>query len=169
MTKGRATGAGVKNSAITAPEGYIVAGHGRLVREAVRVNPNGGFFSTKANAIFVPTPRSKCIGGRREILLQNILVSPRQRDVFLYVKHFWRRFGYSPSYLDISSGLGLKTTRSIVDIVGRLVKMGLLHHTKGGKRDIVPMNRIGQQPNFYKLVNGRDDQFPNPGVKKLSE
>lgn len=55
-----------------------------------------------------------------------VIVSPAQKEVFLIVDEWWKRYGFSPTLRDIAylrgkSGLG--NTKEIVD---RLVKLGVL-------------------------------------------
>ena len=67
------------------------------------------------------------------------IVSPVQREVFLLVDEYWKRYGCSPSlreiaYLRGKSGLG--NTKAIVD---RLVKLGVLKKLAGKGRSIRPV------------------------------
>ena len=65
-------------------------------------------------------------------------MTPRQKDVYLYVRLFWERYGYGPSYLDIAYGLNLKNKNNIGRIVRRLTSLGVLERNKWSKRETKP-------------------------------
>jgi SOS-response transcriptional repressor LexA len=65
-------------------------------------------------------------------------MTPRQRDVYLYVRLFWQRYGYGPSYLDIAYGLNLTNKNNIGRIVRRLTSLGVLEREKWSKRTTKP-------------------------------
>ena len=65
-------------------------------------------------------------------------MTPRQRDVYLYVRLFWQRYGYGPSYLDIAYGLNLKSKNNIGRIIRRLTSLGVLEREKWSKRTTKP-------------------------------
>ena len=67
-------------------------------------------------------------------------MTPRQRDVYLYVRYFWQKYGYGPSYLDIADGLGLKTKSNIQRIARRLIADKVLVRDKGNHRTLKPAN-----------------------------
>ena len=66
------------------------------------------------------------------------IVSPAQKEVFLVVDEWWKRYGFSPTLRDIAymrGKAGLGNTKEIVD---RLVKLGVLKRVKG-RRSIRPV------------------------------
>lgn len=65
-------------------------------------------------------------------------MTPRQRDVYLYVRFFWKQYGYAPSCLDIAQGLGLKSRNNILRIVDRLASLGILDKERYKKRTMKP-------------------------------
>jgi len=65
-------------------------------------------------------------------------MTPRQRDVYLYVRLFWERYGYGPSYLDIAYGLNLTSRGNIGRIVRRLTSLGVFERKKWSKRETKP-------------------------------
>jgi len=67
-----------------------------------------------------------------------MIVSPAQREVFLIVDEWWKKYGFSPSIRDIAyvrGKMGLGNTKEIVD---RLVKIGVLKKRGGQGRTIRP-------------------------------
>jgi len=86
-----------------------------------------------------PTPRVDTKWGGRLITKGlPVPMTPRQRDVYLYVRLFWERYGYGPSYLDIAYGLNLTSCRNIGRIVVRLTSLGVLEREKWSKRTTKP-------------------------------
>ena len=65
-------------------------------------------------------------------------MTPRQKDVYLYVRLFWERYGYGPSFQDIAYGLNLTSKNSIGRIVRRLTSLGVLERAKWSKRQTKP-------------------------------
>ena len=129
----------VPNRLIKAPEGFVVAGHGKIVRESVRGSL--GFFIRR----WRPTPKNKVVGHRSNatVLVGHMLMSPRQRDVYMYVKWFWLYYGYSPTYMDIAHALKLKSSQSPMKCVHRLRELGLLHKEYRKKHDVRPVIKRG--------------------------
>jgi hypothetical protein len=65
-------------------------------------------------------------------------MSPAQRDVFLIVDEYWKRYGCSPTLREIAylrGKMGMGSTKSIVD---RLVKLGVVKKMDGVGRTIRP-------------------------------
>ena len=62
-------------------------------------------------------------------------MTPRQRDVLLYVGKFFEERGYSPSQSEIARHLGVKQ-QSASDLVARLVRQGALRRVDSGWRNI---------------------------------
>ena len=70
--------------------------------------------------------------------VMELKMSPAQREVFIVVDEWWKKFGYSPTIRDIAfvrGKMGLGCTHKIVD---RLVKLGALKKVKGQGRSIRP-------------------------------
>jgi SOS-response transcriptional repressor LexA len=65
-------------------------------------------------------------------------MTPRQKDVYLYVRYFWGKYGYGPSYLDIAYGLNLTSKNNIGRIVRRLTSLGIFEREKWSKRETKP-------------------------------
>jgi len=66
------------------------------------------------------------------------IVSPAQKEVFLVVDEWWKRYGFSSTLRDIAymrGKAGLGNTKEIVD---RLVKLGVLKRVRG-RRSIRPV------------------------------
>lgn len=66
-------------------------------------------------------------------------MTPVQKEVFLVIDEWWKRYGYSPSLRDIAfvrGKTGLGSTKKIVD---RLVDLGAVKRMKGRGRSIRPV------------------------------
>ena len=66
-------------------------------------------------------------------------MTPAQKEVFIVIDEWWKKFGYGPSIRDIctvrqKSGMG--NTKEIID---RLVRLGVLKRLKGGPRSVRPV------------------------------
>ena len=88
-----------------------------------------------------PTPRGETKwGGKLIVKGLSIPMTPGQRDVYLYVRFFWEKFGYAPSQTDIAHGLGLKSKSNIQRIVKRIVDNRVLSADKFKHRVVKPAN-----------------------------
>jgi len=65
-------------------------------------------------------------------------MTPAQREVFIVVDEWWKRFGCSPSIRDICNQRGVKSIGSTSHMVDRLIELGVLKKVKG-KRSIRPV------------------------------
>lgn len=77
-------------------------------------------------------------GGSYEGCMERI-VSPAQREVFLIVDEFWKRYGFSPTVREIAylrGKMGMKNTQRLVD---RLVELGVLKKVRKLGRTIRPV------------------------------
>lgn len=65
-------------------------------------------------------------------------MSPAQKEVFLVVDEWWKRFGFSPTLRQIADMRGKTGIGNTKEIVDRLVKLGVLKRLEG-KRSIRPV------------------------------
>ncbi len=66
-------------------------------------------------------------------------MSPAQKEVFLVIDEWWKKYGYSPSLRDIAyvrGKMGMGSTKKIVD---RLVALGVIKKLDGKGRTIRPV------------------------------
>jgi hypothetical protein len=66
-------------------------------------------------------------------------MSPAQREVFLIIDEWWKRYGYSPSIRDIAYQRGRSGLGNTLEIVDRLVAKGVLKKLKKSGRSIRPV------------------------------
>ena len=66
-------------------------------------------------------------------------MSPAQREVFLIVDEWWKRYGYSPSIRDIAYQRGRSGLGNTLEIVDRLVAKGVLKKLRKSGRSIRPV------------------------------
>lgn len=67
------------------------------------------------------------------------IVTPAQKEVFLVIDEWWKKYGFGPSLRDIAyvrGKMGLGNTKEIVD---RLVKVGAVKRVKGKRRTVRPV------------------------------
>ena len=65
-------------------------------------------------------------------------MSPAQKEVFLAIDEWWKRYGFSPTLRDIAyvrGKMGIGSTKRIVD---RLVQLGVVKKMDGVGRTIRP-------------------------------
>lgn len=67
------------------------------------------------------------------------IVSPAQREVFLIVDEWWKKYGFSPSLRDIAHQRGKMGLGNTMQIVDRLVALGVLKKLKNKGRSIRPV------------------------------
>ena len=78
------------------------------------------------------------VSGDRDGCLEGI-VSPAQREVFLIIDEWWKKYGFSPSLRDIAyvrGKMGLGNTKELVD---RLVRLGVVKRVEGRGRTVRPV------------------------------
>lgn len=66
-------------------------------------------------------------------------MSPAQREVFLVIDEWWKKYGYSPTLREIAyvrGKMGIGNTKKIVD---RLVRLGVIKKLDGEGRTIRPV------------------------------
>lgn len=66
-------------------------------------------------------------------------MSPAQREVFLVIDEWWKKYGYSPTLREIAyvrGKMGIGNTKKIVD---RLVELGAIKKMDGTGRTIRPV------------------------------
>ena len=66
-------------------------------------------------------------------------MTPAQREVFLIVDEWWKRYGYSPSIRDIAYQRGRSGLGNTLEIVDRLVAKGVLKKLRKSGRSIRPV------------------------------
>ena len=74
-----------------------------------------------------------------EIKCMEMDMSPAQKEVFLVIDEWWKKYGYSPTLRDIAyvrGKMGIGNTKKIVD---RLVLLGVIKKLDGVGRTIRPV------------------------------
>jgi len=66
-------------------------------------------------------------------------MTPAQREVFLIVDEWWKQKGFGPSIRDICELRGKGGMGNTSEIIGRLVRLGVLKKVKGGVRRVRPV------------------------------
>ena len=65
-------------------------------------------------------------------------MSPAQREVFIVIDEWWKKYGYSPTLRDIAHMRGKMGMASTSSIVERLVLLGVIKKIDGVGRTIRP-------------------------------
>lgn len=65
-------------------------------------------------------------------------MTPRQKDIFIVVDEWWKRFGFGPSIDDIMSITGDKSRGNVHRMMKKLCELGICRMTKGRARSIRP-------------------------------
>jgi hypothetical protein len=79
---------------------------------------------------------------RKELSFEECLekiVSPAQREVFLIVDEWWKKYGFSPTLRDIAHQRGKMGLGNTMRVVDRLVDLGVLKKLKNRGRSIRPV------------------------------
>jgi len=66
-------------------------------------------------------------------------MSPAQKEVFLAIDEWWKKFGYSPTVREIAYVTGRTGLGNVQKIVKRLVKLGVIKKLEGAGRTIRPV------------------------------
>ena len=66
-------------------------------------------------------------------------MTPRQKDVFIVIDEWWKRFGFGPSVDDIMSFTGDKGRGNVNRICNKLCELGICKKIKGKPRSIRPV------------------------------
>ena len=68
-----------------------------------------------------------------------MLVSPQQKDVFIIVDEWWKRFGYSPTLREICEQRNSNSLGSTKRMIDKMVDLGILKRMKNKGRSIRPV------------------------------
>ena len=66
-------------------------------------------------------------------------MTPAQREVFLCIDEWWKKYGFGPSIRDICNVRGKAGMGNTAEIINRLVKIGVLKKVKGAGRSVRPV------------------------------
>lgn len=68
-------------------------------------------------------------------------MTPREKTVFDFIVSYWTQHSRSPTYLEIGSGVGLRSTSTVHKYVSALVRKGMIQHAEGTMRALKPTHR----------------------------
>ena len=66
-------------------------------------------------------------------------MSPTQKEVFIVIDEWWKKYGFGPSIRDICNVRGKAGMGNTAEIIDRLVKIGVLKKVKGAGRSVRPV------------------------------
>jgi SOS-response transcriptional repressor LexA len=66
-------------------------------------------------------------------------MTPAQKEVFLVVDEWWRKYGFGPSIRDICEIRGKGGMGNTAEIINRLVRLGVLKKVRGSGRSVRPV------------------------------
>ena len=67
-----------------------------------------------------------------------VLLTPKQKEIFLVIDEFWKRYGYGPTLDNIMYMTGDKGRGNVARICQCLVDIGVCKRVKGRARSIRP-------------------------------
>ena len=82
------------------------------------------------------------VAKRREMTYEECMgvdMTPAQREVFLIIDEWWKQNGFGPSIRDICEIRGKGGMGNTSEIIGRLVKLGVVKKVMGGMRSVRPV------------------------------
>lgn len=94
-------------------------------------------YKKKRKKVVIAGPEMRSVFGSKEEMEGKM--SPAQREVFLVIDEWWKKYGYAPSLRDIAyvrGKMGIGNTKEIVD---RLVALGAIKKLEGRGRSIRPV------------------------------
>ena len=68
-----------------------------------------------------------------------MVMTAAQKEVFLIIDEYWKERGFGPSIREICEFRGKGGMGNTVEIIGRLVKLGVLKKLKNGSRSVRPV------------------------------
>ncbi len=63
-------------------------------------------------------------------------ITPKQRELFEFIKQFIQEHGYSPSYREIATMLGYNSVATVAEHINNLVTLGLIRKTNHSARSL---------------------------------
>jgi len=66
-------------------------------------------------------------------------MTPAQREVFLCIDEWWKKYGFGPSIRDICNVREKAGMGNTAEIINRLIKIGVLKKVKGAGRSVRPV------------------------------
>jgi len=66
-------------------------------------------------------------------------MTPVQKEVFLYIDEYLKKFGFAPSYREIAAFRKKSSLGNIHQTIKRLVRLGVLKQVKGMERSVRPV------------------------------
>lgn len=70
-------------------------------------------------------------------------LSPRQRDVLVFIGAYVARHGYPPSVREIADGIGVASPNAVNDHLDALESKGWVRRTRGVARGLVVIRQEG--------------------------
>ena len=67
-----------------------------------------------------------------------VVMTPVQRDVYILIDEFWKRFGCGPTYRELEQLRGVRGVGNIKRVVDALVKLGVVKRVAGMDRSVRP-------------------------------
>ena len=110
------------------------------MKNSAKLELIGGGEPKRFGSLIVRNP--KMMLRRKDLTYEQCMeveMSPAQREVFLIVDEWWKRYGYSPSIRDIAYQRGRSGLGNTLEIVDRLVAKGVLKKLRKSGRSIRPV------------------------------
>ena len=72
-------------------------------------------------------------------------MTPRQKDIYMVIEEFWKRYGYGPSIDEVMYITGDKGRGNVHRVVKKLCDLGICRRAKNSARSV--------RPSYLKLRN----------------
>ncbi|MFM2134443.1 MAG: LexA binding domain [Bacteroidota bacterium] len=67
-----------------------------------------------------------------------VSMTPVQREMYILIDEFWKRFGCGPTYRELEQLRGVKGLGNVKRLVDALVKLGVVKRVAGMERSVRP-------------------------------
>jgi hypothetical protein len=65
-------------------------------------------------------------------------MTPVQREIYILIDEFWRRFGFGPTYRELEQLRGVRGLGNVKRVIDTLVKLGVVKRIAGMERSVRP-------------------------------
>jgi SOS-response transcriptional repressor LexA len=66
-------------------------------------------------------------------------MTPVQKEVFLYIDEYWKKYGWGPTYREIAAFRKKGSLGNVHMTIRRLIRLGVLKQVKGMERSVRPV------------------------------
>lgn len=88
--------------------------------------------------------------------MERKILTPRQKQIFNFIKRYFQKYGYAPTYEEIGTTVGLSSTATIFTHIKTLVNKGYIKRQKGVLRgiEILIDEEVPESPEIHIPILG---------------